>query len=76
MANSDKEVANPPLTDRERMCLALLAKGRRIQAIAQMLNIAPVTVEMHLRNARSKLKASTMPQAVAIAIMAGLIADS
>jgi DNA-binding CsgD family transcriptional regulator len=54
----------------------LLAKGRRIQVIAQMLEIAPVTVEMHLRNARSKLNASTTPQAVAIAIRKGVISGS
>lgn len=38
-----------------------------------MLNIAPVTVELHLKNARIKLGAATIPEAVAIAIQLRLI---
>lgn len=72
--DSNWEKTIKPLTRRERLCLDLLAKGHRIQVIAIMLEIAPVTVEMHLRNARAKLKANTTPQAVAIAIKNGEIA--
>jgi DNA-binding NarL/FixJ family response regulator len=54
----------------------MLARGNRVKVIAEALQIAPVTVEMHVRNARSKLKANTTPQAVAIAIRDGEIQDS
>lgn len=76
MEDSGKEISIKPLSERERMCLSLLARGHRVQVIAKILEVAPVTVEMHLRNARSKLNASTTPQAVAIAIKEGEIADS
>lgn len=76
MGDSGRETLIKPLTERERMCLVLLARGHRIQVIAKMLEIAPVTVEMHLRNARSKLNANTTPQAIAIAISEGEIAGS
>lgn len=54
-----------PLSPRERQCLELLADGLRTKAIAHELGIAPITVELHLRNARSKLGAATREQAVA-----------
>lgn len=58
----------PPLSPRERDCLRFLASGSRIDMVAQKLGIARVTVEMHLRNARRKLKAASLPEAVAKAI--------
>lgn len=58
----------PTLSARERECLEEIARGKRVQAISQMLSIAPVTVELHLKNARVKMGASTIPEAVAIAI--------
>ncbi|MDD3798520.1 MAG: helix-turn-helix transcriptional regulator [Novosphingobium sp.] len=58
----------PKLSARERQCLEEIARGKRVQAISEMLAIAPVTVELHLKNARIKLGASTIPEAVAIAI--------
>ena len=61
------------LSDRERQCLEEVARGKRVQAISEKLDIAPVTVELHLKNSRIKLGASTLPQAVAIAIQRKLI---
>ncbi len=61
------------LSNRERQCLREMALGKRVQAIAEAIGIAPVTVELHLRNARLKLRASTNPEAVAKAIGLGLI---
>lgn len=61
------------LSARERDCLALSASGLRSLKIADRLGIAVVTAEMHLRNARRKLKASTREHAVAIALAEGLI---
>ena len=61
------------LSSREGQCLREMALGKRVQAIAEAMGIAPVTVELHLRNARAKLQASTNPAAVAKAISLGLI---
>lgn len=61
------------LSPRERDCLAHLAAGLRTQQIADRLAIRPVTVEMHIRNAREKLQANTREQALAKAISWGLL---
>lgn len=61
------------LSSREIDCLSLLANGLRNEQIGDRLNIKPVTVEMHLRNARTKLDARTREQALAIAISTGKV---
>ncbi|MEM0947973.1 MAG: LuxR C-terminal-related transcriptional regulator [Pseudomonadota bacterium] len=61
------------LSSREVDCLSLLASGLRNDQIGDRLNIKPVTVEMHLRNARTKLDARTREQALAIAISTGMV---
>lgn len=53
------------LTTRERDCLSWTAKGDRIGQIAHRLNIAEITVAKHLANARKKLGARNLPEAVA-----------
>ncbi|CAN5381903.1 LuxR family transcriptional regulator [soil metagenome] len=53
------------LTPRERDCLQHVARGSRISAIAFDLELAEVTVGMHLKNARKKLGARSLPEAVA-----------
>ncbi len=40
------------LTRRERECLQLLAQGLRSEDIAKRLNIAKVTVDFHVSNAK------------------------
>ncbi|MBD8893186.1 helix-turn-helix transcriptional regulator [Roseibium litorale] len=55
------------LSRREHQCLSLIADGLRIKAIAAELGIKPVTVDLHLANARKKLGAATREQAVALA---------
>ncbi len=62
-----------PLTPKQIESLDLLAKGFRTQQIADQMNIKPVTVEHHLKLAKERLKASTREQAVARAIIKGLI---
>lgn len=62
------------LTPRERECLTLTAMGMRMCEIAYRLSIAEVTVNVHLRSARKRLQARTLPEAVAKALGAGLIA--
>ncbi len=62
-----------PLTHKQIACLQLLAQGKRTQGIADKLNIKPVTVEHHLNNAKERLQAKTREQAVARAVIKGLI---
>jgi len=69
----DGAALGPALSPRERDCLAHLASGLRTQQIADRLDIQPVTVEMHIRNARQKLRANTREQALAKAISRGLL---
>lgn len=61
----------PRLSTRERDALAFVADGIRIDRIAEKMGIARVTVELHLRGARRKLKARTLPEAVAKALCYG-----
>ncbi len=61
------------LSPRERECLLWLCKGMRNDAIADRMGITRVTVEMHLRNCRTKLNARTREQAVVTAIKQGFI---
>lgn len=53
------------LTTRERDCVAWLAEGLRVSAIAHTLGVSERTVEFHLTNARHKLQAPTREALVA-----------
>jgi DNA-binding CsgD family transcriptional regulator len=64
----------PPLSPRERECLSLVAAGLRPAQIADRLVLSEVTVALHLRNARRKLDAATLPEAVARGMVYGQIA--
>jgi DNA-binding CsgD family transcriptional regulator len=57
-----------PLTRREREILGLLAEGLSGAQIAGELVLSPETVRTHVRNAMTKLGASTRSQAVALAL--------
>ena len=61
------------LSPRERDCLGLVAEGRSDWEIGERLGIAETTVISHMQAARRKLGARTRAQAVALALMAGLI---
>lgn len=69
-----RKAASPPLSPRERECLQLVASGLRPTQIADRLTLSEVTVSLHLRNARRKLAATTLPEAVARAMVFGQIA--
>jgi DNA-binding NarL/FixJ family response regulator len=56
------------LSPREREILALLADGLTGQTIAERLFLSPETVRTHVRNATSKLGATTRVQAVALVV--------
>lgn len=61
------------LSPRERQCLTMLASGLRTARIAERMQVTPVTVEYHLRNARRKLGALTREEALASSIRRGLL---
>lgn len=61
------------LTAREIDVLGFFAQGARPDRIAEVLGVAKVTVDLHAANARKKLRAQTVPEAVAKAIRYGLI---
>ena len=65
------QLGTQPLSQRERDCLSFLANGLRVSRIAERMAISEVTVELHLRNARRKMKAATTPQALARAMLTG-----
>lgn len=73
---SASAAANPrsSLTRREREILGLLAEGMSGAQIAGKLVLSPETVRTHVRNAMSKLGASTRSQAVVMAMQANEIA--
>lgn len=62
-----------PLTRRELDVLSYLAAGYRTGRIADQLGLSEVTVNLHITNARIKLKALTRAQAVAIAVTRGWV---
>jgi DNA-binding CsgD family transcriptional regulator len=65
--------ANVRLTDRERECLLWTADGKTTWETAQILKISERTVIFHVQNVTEKLKVNNRQQAVARAIVYGLI---
>ena len=61
------------LSKREIECLNLLLGGYRASEICFKLGISEKTLEKHILHARTKLKAHTRDQALAKAILMGLI---
>lgn len=66
-------LADARLTQRERQCLFWAARGKRMPETAKILGVSTRTVVFHLENARSKLGASTVAQAVSEAGQRALI---
>lgn len=67
-------LASARLTMRERECLLWLSKGLRTKDISDKLNLSDHTVNFHINNAKARLGAETREQAVARAVVLGLIA--
>jgi DNA-binding CsgD family transcriptional regulator len=63
-----RKPAQSSLSTREREVVELLADGLSGAQIAERLVLSPETVRTHIRNAMTKLGASTRTQAVAIAL--------
>lgn len=61
------------LTDRERQCLELLGTGSRRADIGQRLGISLGTVDLHIANAKRKLRARTREEALVKAVQFKLI---
>lgn len=66
-------VAGADLTGREVEILRILARGARIQDIADELFLSPKTVKNHLTSVYAKLHVETAAQAVAEAYRTGLV---
>lgn len=62
------------LSQRERECLVLAARGKTAAEIGKSLEISERTVTFHLTNARKKLGTASSPHAVVRAVSLGLIA--
>lgn len=65
----------PPagLSERERQCLALIARGNSDREIGAELAIAPSTAHEHFENAKRKLRARSRAESVAIAVSLGIV---
>lgn len=64
----DEAATEQRLTMREQQCVGLLAEGLAAGEIAFRLELKKVTVDLHIRNAKRKLRSRTREQAVAVAI--------
>jgi DNA-binding CsgD family transcriptional regulator len=60
------------LSPREQEALSLVAAGLTARRIARQLGVAESTVRTHLNNAKEKLNARTLPEAVSLLGRAGL----
>jgi len=63
----------PHLTKREKTCLLWVAEGKTANDIATILAISESTVVFHLKNAIQKLDVTNRSQAIAKAVLLGLI---
>ncbi len=61
------------LTDRERMALTWAGRGKTVSETADILGVANITIEAHLRSAYGKLDATNKTHAVVLAISNGWI---
>src|SRR5918998_3690888 len=64
---------NRSLSAREKEVLSLLSQGLTGVEIAERLYLSPETVRTHVRNAMTKLNASTRAHAIALSIKDGEI---
>ena len=61
------------LSKREREIVDLLAQGLTGEQVAERLFLSPETIKTHIRNAMSKLEATTRVHAIAIALREGYL---
>ena len=69
----DRKADNPVLTEKERETLFWVARGKTNREIAKILYKSTATINFHVRRVMSKLDAANKCEAVAKALIAGLI---
>lgn len=62
-----------PLTERQRECLVLAARGKSDPVIAQLLGLSPKTVNKYMEAAKSRFGVATRSQLIANALYASEI---
>jgi DNA-binding NarL/FixJ family response regulator len=72
-ARLDARADRPALTPRETQVLELIAEGMRNRQIAKVLGLSEETVEVHVKNIRTKLDVKDRTAAVNVAIKRGII---
>lgn len=70
----DRAGAGVRLTNRQRQCLALAARGKSDWSIGQMLALSPQTVHMHVELAKGRYGVSSRVEAVVRALFDGQLA--
>lgn len=71
---SDTNAFAPPLlTDRQRDCVLLVARGKSDSVIAQLLNISPATVNEHIECAKRRYSVATRTQLIVRVLFRGEI---
>lgn len=66
-----QKIIESPLTQRERQCLAWVARGKTKAETAAIMGVTTRTVVFHIENARRKLGAASMSHALALALRCG-----
>ena len=64
--NRSYGTGNVSLTPRQQQCIDLCAIGKTCTDIAELLKVKPRTVVYHIQNAKIKLRARTIGQAIAL----------
>jgi DNA-binding NarL/FixJ family response regulator len=72
-ARLETRASRPTLTPREIQVLELIAEGMRNWEIAEVLRLSEETVEVHVKNIRTKLDVNDRTAAVNVAIKRGII---
>ncbi|MEW9804493.1 helix-turn-helix transcriptional regulator [Mesorhizobium marinum] len=67
------DVAQDPLSDRERECLLWVSEGKTTDEVALILGVSANTVNNYITHAIQKLSASNRAMAIATAIRSGII---
>lgn len=67
--------ARPELTSRQREVLQLLAEGRSMKEVADILNVAPRTVAFHKYRMMEQLRLKTSAELIRFAVRESLVAS-
>lgn len=72
-AGFQRPTINITLTEREKTCLLWVAEGKTASDIGTILSVSEATVVFHIKNAIQKLQVTNRSQAIAKAVLLGLI---